>query len=77
MYEQFIQKLQTLLDEYGKLEHKDGSICTTFFLTAEFIDGDGNYFANTFYNQDGTPTWRITGLVQHALENDFTQTEEE
>lgn len=73
---EFNKKLQTLLDEYGKTEHKDGAMCTTFFLTAEFIDGNGEYFANTFYSSDGTPLWRITGLVQHALENDFTEEEE-
>jgi len=73
MSESFVQKIQTLLDEYGKTEHEDGSMCTTFFLTAEFIDGNGQYFANTFYSSDGTPIWRITGLVQHALENDFTE----
>lgn len=77
MYDEFIQKLRTLLDEYGQSEHKDGAMCTTFFLTAEFIGSDGQYFANTFYNQDGTPLWRITGLVQHALENDFDVTEED
>ena len=76
MQSSFLEKLQTLLDEYGQTEHKDGAMCTTFFLTAEFIDGDGNYFANTFYNTDGTPIWRITGLVQHALENDFMEDEE-
>jgi hypothetical protein len=76
-YEEFVQKLRTLLDEYGKSEHKDGAMCTTFFLTAEFFDGSGQYFASTFFNQDDTPVWRITGLVQHALENDFTTAEEE
>ena len=75
--EEFTKKLIQLLDEYGKAEHKHGAMCTTFFLTAEFFDGDGQYFAKTFFNTDGTPVWRITGLVQHALENDFIVTEEE
>lgn len=76
MSDQFTEDLRKLLDKYGKTEHKDGAYCTIFFVTAEFIDGDGNYFAKTFYNTDGTPIWRITGLVQHALENDFIIEEE-
>jgi hypothetical protein len=73
--EVFRGKLKDLLDEYGKTLHEDGAMCTTFFVTAEFFDGDGKYWASTFYNDDSTPVWRITGLVQHALENDFTDEE--
>lgn len=72
MVKQFTEELRELLDRYGKTQHQDGAYCTIFFVTAEFIDANGEYFAKTFFNEDGTPVWRITGLVQHALENDFT-----
>lgn len=67
--EEFKNKLQALLDEYGKNFHKDGAFCTSYFVTSEFFDGGGQYWASTFYSD--SPSWRITGLVQHALDNDF------
>jgi len=72
----FRNKLKDLLDEYGKSLHEDGAMCTIFFVTAEFFDGDGKYWSSTLYNDDA-PIWRVTGLVQHALENDFTEEEED
>lgn len=73
---EFKDKLQALLDQYGKSQHEDGAFCTTFFITAEFFDGDGKYWASTFYD-DKSPIWRVTGIVQHALDNDFNDEEEE
>lgn len=67
--EEFKSKLQALLDEYGKNLHEDGAFCTTYFITSEFFDGSGQYWASTFYS-DG-PVWRTAGLVQHALDNDL------
>lgn len=69
-------KLKDLLDQFGSSFHKDGAFCTTYFLTAEFFDGDGQYWASTIYD-DKSPSWRISGLVQHALENDFVEELEE
>ena len=74
--EVFRNKLKDLLDEYGKSLHEDGAMCTIFFVTAEFFDGDGKYWSSTLYNDD-SPIWRVTGLVQHALENDFNDEEED
>jgi hypothetical protein len=68
---EFEERLQSLLDEYGKASSKDGAFCTTYFLVAEFFDADGKYWASTVYDEK-SPQWRVTGLVQHALENDFT-----
>ena len=73
----FKKKLRALLDKYGSTQHKDGAFCTAYFVTAEFFDGDGQYWGSTFYD-DTVPVWRTTGLVQHALENDFdTEGDEE
>lgn len=74
--EEFKLKLQALLDEYGKTLHKDGAFCTAYFVTSEFFDGNGEYWSYTAFN-DG-PIWRITGLVNYAIENDLvTESEEE
>jgi hypothetical protein len=72
--EVFKSKLKGLLDEYGSSIHQDGAFCTTYFITSEFFDGDGQYWASTFYDTN-SPMWRVTGLVQHALENDFLSDE--
>jgi hypothetical protein len=72
----FRSKLKDLLDEYGHTFHQDGAFCTTYFVTAEFFDGDGQYWASTIFD-DKSPIWHVTGLIQHALENDFTEEEEE
>lgn len=73
--EKFKQKLQSLLDEYGKTLHEDGAFCTTYFITSEFFDGNGEYWNATFFSNG--PIWRVSGLVQHALENDITTESEE
>lgn len=67
--ETFRSELQGLLDKYGKTLQKDGAFCTTYFITSEFFDGNGEYWATTFFSE--SPIWRISGLVQHALENDL------
>ena len=72
--EEFKNKLQALFDEYGKTLHKDGAFCTTYFVTSEFFDGSGEYWASTFYSD--SPIWRISGLVQHALDNDLQDEED-
>ena len=74
--ENFKNSLKDLLDKFGSEMHKDGAFCTTYFITAEFFDGDGQYWASTFYD-DKQPIWHTTGLVQHALENDLVVVEEE
>ena len=63
----FRNKLKDLLDEYGHTFHQD---------TAEFFDGDGQWWASTIFD-DKSPVWHVTGLIQHALENDFNDEEEE
>lgn len=68
----FRVKFQDLLDEFGKFFHVDGAFCTTYFVTAEYFDGDGKYWASTIFDEK-SPMWRITGLIQHALENDFIE----
>lgn len=73
--DEFKNKLQALFDEYGKTLHKDGAFCTIYFTTAEFFDGSGQYWASTFHS-DG-PVWRTAGLVQHALDNDLIDFEDD
>lgn len=73
--ETFKQKLKDLLDSYGTSNSENGSMCTTYFLVAEYFDAEGDYWAKSFFTEDGIPTWRVTGLVQHAIENDFISEE--
>lgn len=75
--ETFKEKLKNLLDEYGLANSDDGSMCTTFFLVAEYFDSNGDYWAKSFFTEDGVPVWRVTGLIQHAIENDFIQEDED
>jgi hypothetical protein len=70
--EDFKLELKKLLDNYGKVIHEDGAFCTSYYLVAEWFDGDGEYWSNTVY-EDKVPVWHVTGLVQHSLENDFNQ----
>lgn len=74
--QQFSLKLKDLLDEYGKTIHEDGAFTTAYVLVAEFFDGNGQYWSSTIY-EDKVPVWHVTGLMQHALENDFGQEEGE
>lgn len=73
---EFRLKLKGLLDEYGKTFHQDGAFVTAYALVAEFFDGDGQYWSSTIHD-DKCPIWHVTGLIQHALENDFIEDEEE
>lgn len=72
----FRTKLKSLLDEYGKSISSDGVFVTGYAIVAEFFDGNGDYWSTTVY-EDKVPVWHITGLMQHALENDFGQEEGE
>lgn len=74
--QEFKTKLKNLLDDYGKVIHEDGAFCTSYFLVAEWFDGDGAYWSHSEY-EDKVPVWHITGLIQHSLENDFNTEEEE
>lgn len=74
--EDFRMKLKSLLDEYGKSINSDGVFVTGYAIVAEFFDGNGDYWSTTIY-EDKVPVWHITGLMQHALENDFGQEEGE
>ena len=73
---EFKLRVKTLLDEYSNTFTGNGAFCTTWFLTAEFFDGDGQYWSATSYEPE-SPIWRVTGLVDHARSNDITNEEEE
>lgn len=74
--EDFKIQLKELLDKYGKVIHEDGAFCTSYFLVAEWFDGDGQWWSHSVY-EDKVPIWHITGLIQHSLEQDFVEEEEE
>ncbi len=68
-------KISALLEEHTKeLVDKNGAFCTGYFLAAEFVDSNGEYY--TMSIQDPTiPQWRIEGLVNYELNclNDYDE----
>lgn len=67
---------QFIEDNSREVVNAEGAFCTGYFLTAEFVDGNGEYYTWTMYDQT-IPPWRIEGLVNYALNNELYTTEEE
>lgn len=60
-----VQGLATLLD-------KDGAMCTTWALVAEWIDSEGNLWFST-HSEPDLPIWRMNGMLQHAIDTGMIQ----
>jgi hypothetical protein len=66
-------EIKHLLESNSKeLVSAEGAFCTGYFLVAEFVDSNGEYYS--YSTQDPTmPAWRIEGLVNYELTREETE----
>lgn len=70
-------KVRNFIEENSKeVVTAEGAFCVGYFLTAEFMDGNGEYYTWTVFDES-VPPWRIEGLVNYTLQKELYPEEED
>lgn len=48
----------------------EGAFCTSFFMIAEYMDSNGQFYSFTLKDPT-SPLWRLRGLLEYARENEL------
>lgn len=71
--EEFLDVLQQIAKNYIDA---NGAMCTSFILTSEWMNSEGQYYILTV-TDDESPPWRHEGLLHYAIANEIYEQEEE